>query len=344
MPLDCSVALSDRVQRHLYTYLLVNKSTRTIFQLSINIDLSAETFKKDPDHHVRTADTTRSPTELHDGHWIKPASTHLEVPGARNGVPPQHRRSMEDEHRPLPAGWIRQFDLKEQHQFFVDTKANPPRSIWQHPYDDETYLSSISSEERERIEEEERERKHLSDNESAGPSLKVSAAGIPSQHTASSSFAPDLPPRPSSVSDPKAKKGFGEKLKEKVTGLNREERAEYKRQLEQQEREYYEAHMRFRQCLQRAQMTGQPQFFAKDRNGQEIYIEPPNTGYNPYGAYNNGYGYNPYTSGPYSNPNARFIRPQGPYNRPYGPAYGGGYGMPIAGGLLGGMLLGGLLF
>lgn len=265
--------------------------------------------------------------------------TTLEVPGARNGIPPSKRRSMEDEHRPLPEGWIRQFDPKEEHQFFVDTKADPPRSIWHHPYDDEQYLSTLSSEERERIQEEERQR--VEDFTPTTPSK--ASEGVASHSTGGSSFPQDLPPR-SSVSTSKGKSSFSDRFKEKVTGMTKEERGRERELREQQEREYYAAHQRFRQCVQQAQMTGQPQFFAKDRDGKEIYIEPPNMGgYGPYGQ-SAGYGYNPYTSGPYANPNARFIRPGNPYSRPGGPGYGGGYGLPIAGGLLGGVLLGGLLF
>jgi len=37
-------------------------------------------------------------------------------PVARNGIPPEARRSMEDEHRELPPGWVRQYDVKSQHQ------------------------------------------------------------------------------------------------------------------------------------------------------------------------------------------------------------------------------------
>ncbi|KAG9033284.1 hypothetical protein FRB95_000378 [Tulasnella sp. JGI-2019a] len=46
------------------------------------------------------------------------------------------RLSIEDEHRPLPEGWIRQLDPKSSHHFYVDTLANPPRCIWVHPYED----------------------------------------------------------------------------------------------------------------------------------------------------------------------------------------------------------------
>ncbi|GLB36016.1 hypothetical protein LshimejAT787_0303040 [Lyophyllum shimeji] len=43
--------------------------------------------------------------------------------------------------RPLPDGWIRQIDQQSGHPFYVDTKADPPRSVWVHPYEDEQYLN-----------------------------------------------------------------------------------------------------------------------------------------------------------------------------------------------------------
>ncbi|KAL1670434.1 hypothetical protein GGF50DRAFT_109409 [Schizophyllum commune] len=42
-----------------------------------------------------------------------------------------------DEHD-LPEGWTRQ--MHEGTPFYVDTRANPPRSIWVHPYEDEQFL------------------------------------------------------------------------------------------------------------------------------------------------------------------------------------------------------------
>ncbi|PRQ77322.1 hypothetical protein AAT19DRAFT_8390 [Rhodotorula toruloides] len=44
--------------------------------------------------------------------------------------------------RPLPDGWIEQYDSNHQRTFWVDTKATPPRSIWTHPLDDPEYQSS----------------------------------------------------------------------------------------------------------------------------------------------------------------------------------------------------------
>ena len=266
---------------------------------------------------------------------------------------------MEDEGRALPEGWIRQYDPKEDHQFFVDTKANPPRAIWHHPYDDDQFLRTLSSEERERVQElnrvptrhdigadsdeEEHETSAAAGKRTTTPARPSVSAGGPSA---------ELPPRPQ-------KQGFGSKLKDKVTGSTHEEREERRKQRAEEEKRQYEAHLAYRRAMNRAMETGQPQLLGKDKDGHDIFIEPPtglNQGYG--GGYGQGYsggGYginpyrqgpyaNPYQTGAYANPNARFIRPQNPYNRPYGYGYGGGYGLPLAGGLLGGALLGGLLF
>ena len=69
-------------------------------------------------------------------------STNTSTHKSRNGIPIATRRSMEDESRPLPPGWVRLYDAKQSHQFFVDTNSEPPRSIWHHPYDDEKYRKS----------------------------------------------------------------------------------------------------------------------------------------------------------------------------------------------------------
>ncbi|KIX09667.1 uncharacterized protein Z518_00748 [Rhinocladiella mackenziei CBS 650.93] len=270
----------------------------------------------------------------------RPQTSHLEVPQEKNGIPIEARRSMEDLQRPLPEGWVRQYDPKENHQFFVNTKVDPPKSYWEHPLDIPEVLSSLSTEERERLQDEENQMR-----KSATPhSAELSADE--SHPSGGQKPFPPLPERPSTSQQPDTqKKSFGEKLKDKVTGTTHDERVQNRAQREAEERQYYEAHVRFRQAMQRAQITGQPQWFAKDRDGKDIYIEPPGGpafGYRGYGP--RGYGVNPYASGPYADPNARFIRPGYPYNRPYGPTYGGGYGLPVAGGLLGGLLLGGLLF
>lgn len=277
-----------------------------------------------PSYAVATGSSTTSAASK--------ASSRLEVPNEKNGIPPLARRSMEDLQRPLPEGWVRSYDPKENHQFFVNTKEDPPRSYWEHPLDIPEVVRGLSTEERERLQEEEdRLRKQFP--HSAEHSEDEGHATRPA------------PPQQPSTFKASQKKTFGEKLKDKVTGTTHEERVRERARREEEERQYYEAHLKLRQAMQKAQMTGQPQFFAKDRDGKDIYIEPPSGpgfGYGGYGT--GGYGINPYSQGPYANPNVRVIRPSYPYNRPYGPYGGGGFGLPIAGGLLGGMLLGGLMF
>jgi hypothetical protein len=254
---------------------------------------------------------------------------------ARNGIPPEHRRSMEDENRELPPGWVRQFDPGEQHQFFVDTKANPPRSIWTHPYDDPGFLATLSPEERKI-----HSRMHRS----------VTLEDITAESSDDEDHNPRLPPRPnaggtsSSSGQPTGIHRFTRKMKDKLTDSTHEQRQRQRIQREEAERKAYQAHMQARQAMARAMETGQPQFLCKDQQGRDVYIEPPGAGGHGYGQ-QGAYGYNPYARGPYAtNPNVRFVRPSGPYGRPYGFGYGGGIGAPVAAGLLGGALLGGVLF
>lgn len=261
----------------------------------------------------------------------------------RNGIPPAARRSMEDESRPLPEGWVRQFDAKHGHQYFVDTGADPPRSIWHHPHDDETYLNTLNSEERERLQELHRQQSHadieaeLTDEEDhAGPS-KPGASGANTRPP---------PVGGASSSSMSEKPSFGRKWKDKLTNSTHEEREQRRREREAEERKAYEQYRVFRVAMARAMETGQPQKVGRDSQGHDIYVEPPrgpgNTTYG-YPGTPNYRGYNPYQHGVYTDPNARFVRPQGAYGRPYGAGYGGGYGLPLAGGLAGGLLFGSLL-
>jgi len=237
---------------------------------------------------------------------------------------------MEDEQRPLPAGWVRQFDQKSGHQFFVDTNATPPRSIWQHPYDDEGYLGSISQQERENV-----TRLHHS------VSLKdIEAESSDDEHHAPKKAAAPMASSGVGQDEPHGLHKFTRKMKDRLTHSTHNEREAQRQLRAEQEGRAYEAHLAARRAMSRAIETGQPQFLCKDKDGHDVYIEPPNGPAIPLGAR----GYNPYVQGPYLDPNARFVRPEQPYQRPYGYGYGGGYGFPLAGGFLGGALLGGLLF
>lgn len=276
-----------------------------------------------PPYEAAASSSTAAPTHLH------PETAHKE----RNGIPPSIRRSMEDENRELPPGWVRQYDAKAHHQFFVDTAADPPRSIWHHPYDDDQYISSVSPEERARIQ----------NLHKAPTQADIEAESSDDDHHNNYADYPELPPRPSNDG---GNRKFGRKLKDKLTNSTHEEREAKRRQREEEERRAYEQHQKFRAAMSTAAQTGVPQFLGKDREGKDVYIEPPYGAGGGYGGYNQGaYGYNPYTQGPYANPNARFVRPPDPYSRPYGYGYGGGLGIgaPLLG-LGGGLLLGGLLF
>ncbi|GAB7356157.1 hypothetical protein MBLNU459_g6749t1 [Dothideomycetes sp. NU459] len=288
-------------------------------------------------------DSIAQPSSSSHAHASTSSSLHPHT--ARNGIPPEHRRSMEDLNRDLPPGWVRTFDPTTHHQFFVDTTADPPRSIWHHPYDDEQYLSTLPSEERERIQELHKvptpadiAAEDTDDEDHAHPHGK-------------SSIPADLPDRQA----PKTGlQKFGRKVKDKVTHSTHEEREAERKKRAEEERKSYEAHLAFRKAMQRAVDTNQPQLIGKDREGRDVLITPPggaqnSNAYGPgvrlidpysqgYGGYGGGgYGYGGgYARGPYG-------RPGYGYSRPYGYGYGGGYGLPLAGGLAGGLLLGGAL-
>ena len=294
-------------------------------------------------------------------HQTAGVSGHLGVPGqnkSKNGIPSAHRRSMEDECRPLPKGWVRSFDPETGHQFFVDTTTEPPRSIWTHPYDDEGYLRTLSGEERERIEQE--SLRH--------PGGQPSKADIMHEHTDEEDHATpsELPPRPAAKDASgkgKGKAPLGRRMKDKLTGTTHEERERERARRDEEERQLYERHLKIRQAMAKAMQTGQPQLIGKDRDGKDVYIEPPGYqqgyagggglgaarlgggGYGGGGMYPGRQMYSPYGSGMYAPPGS-YMRPAMPYGRPYGGGFGGGYGMPLAlgGGLLGGALLGGALF
>lgn len=255
---------------------------------------------------------------------------------------------MEDEHRSLPKGWVRTFDPSTQHQFYVDTTKDPPRSIWHHPYDDEDYLATLSGEERERIEQESMNRgRHPSKED-----IMAAHSEDDEDHTtgAPSSSSAELPPRPDGKGKGKQNaddRSFGRKFKDKVTGSTHEQRAEERKRRAAEEQRAYEQHMRVRKAMAEAAQTGKPVLVGKDRNGKDVYVQPPAV--DPYsypgGMGYGGYGYPYSSSGMYTVPAGRYGRPTGPYGRPVGGGYGGGYGLPLAlgGGLMGGLLLGDMM-
>ncbi|GAB7366183.1 hypothetical protein MBLNU230_g7743t1 [Neophaeotheca triangularis] len=287
------------------------------------------------------------------------SSNHLTVPGDdRNGISAAHRRSMEDEARPLPDGWVRTFDPETEHQFFVDTTKDPPRSIWTHPYDDEEYLNTLSSEDRERLQEDTvRGRRHPSREDIIADHTDIDDDDAPpppsvQQRQQNSKGSAELPPRPNqnSSNEPGGAKGFGRKLKDKLTGTTHTERESQRARRAEEEREAYRRHMEIRKAMARAMQTGEPQLIGRDKQGQDVYLQPPQYGSRGGGGYpgmGGGRMYNPYGGGMYAAPHARYVRPAMPYGRPYGGGYGRGMGMPLGlglgGGMMGGMMMGSMM-
>ncbi|KAL8720937.1 MAG: hypothetical protein Q9225_002264 [Loekoesia sp. 1 TL-2023] len=322
---------------------LYSKATFALYELFASHEQSSITFSPRPDPimtshpSITVSDAPNEPPPSYDAATASHTnsaqlSSSQTQHRTRNGIPPEYRRSMEDEGRPLPRGWVRQYDPDNHHQFFVDTTRDPPRSIWHHPYDDDEYMNSLDPKERQRIRSSLRVPSH---DDIAAESSDEDRDDHPSPQTGAVNANSS-----SSQQQPGGASRFGRKLKDKLTNTTHEQREEQRRQRAIAEQEAYERHRQLRQAMVDAMRSGQPQHIGKDRNGRDIYIEPPQATNMPPGG---GYGYNPYTQGVYANPNARFIRPANPYGRPYGRGYGGGYGLPLAGGLMGGMLLGGMM-
>ncbi|ORY70967.1 uncharacterized protein BCR38DRAFT_331317 [Pseudomassariella vexata] len=273
----------------------------------------------------------------------------------RNGIPPNARRSMEDELRELPPGWVRTYDPETNHQFFVDTRADPaPRSIWHHPYDDDEYMKSLPAEERTRIKG--LVRHPMQEDITAETTDDEEGEGTHHQNLSLGHGKPQQKHKQT---------GFGRRLKDKLTGSTHEQRLAARQQREKQERDLYRQHLLFRTGLQKAIQTGQPQLLGKDDNGSDVYLEPPGSRYpgvKSVRRINSQMQEVFYGEGAAVPVGARHIRPDGfydvglmhgrsvgrpyqTYQRPYGNGYGGGIGMfPVAAPLIGGMMLGGLLF
>ncbi|KAJ3721562.1 hypothetical protein C8R42DRAFT_667804 [Lentinula raphanica] len=156
---------------------------------------------------------------------------------------------------PLPYGWIEQYH--EGHRYYVDTKANPPRSIWVHPYEDEQYL-------REHPDVREKVRPSSSQGlNSKKPSYNDEERTRRHSYNGESSRAPKG-----------AKRGFFGKLKDKAIGTKEEREAEKVRMAQLQEQ-------------RRQQRLAQQQAYYS----QAQYAPPPQQYGNRYGGYGGGYGY-----------------------------------------------------
>jgi hypothetical protein len=274
---------------------------------------------------------------------------------------------MEDELRPLPHGWVREFDPETQHQFFVDTMSSPPRSIWHHPYDDDTYLASLPAAERDQI---------LSTR--SGTKRRPSCADIVAEDTDASDSESSQISHKGHAKAAKAHeegrvKHLGRKLKDHLTGTTHEQRAADRARRAEAEREFYRQHRLLRRAMHDAMTSGRPQLLGRDENRVHVFLEPPGHTFpgvaevhrlSPYLSevvYNEsdgrqhgppgrylrpggdmyGMGYGTYGCGKLAG--GRWDRPGEEYRRVEGRGFGGGLGLPLMMPLVGGMMLGGLM-
>jgi hypothetical protein len=223
---------------------------------------------------------------------------------------------MEDEGRPLPPGWIRCFDHHYDHHYYVDKTKNPPRSIWRHPYDDQTYINSLPPAERQRLSREGLLHPHAptkNDPDYGATDNNVSTPGAssgPSNANANANANPN-------ASDSSG--GLGRKLKDKLTNTTHDERAARRREEAEQEEEAIRSYKLFREGLKAATKTGKPHLLGVDDDGRELYLQPPGAHY-PHVARENRL--SPYVTeviyqkggGPQvGKPGARFVRADGMY-------------------------------
>ncbi|RKU40374.1 hypothetical protein DL546_003061 [Coniochaeta pulveracea] len=196
------------------------------------------------------------------------ASSTLQVPSntGRNGIPADSRRSMEDEGRPLPPGWIRCFDHHYDHHYYVDKTKNPPRSIWRHPYDDQTYIDSLPPAERDRLSREGLLHPHA-------PTKSDPDYGTTSNNGGSAAEASS---RPANAQEGAS---LGRKLKDRLTNSTHEERATRRREEAEQEEEALRSYKLFREGLKAATRTGKPHLLGVDDEGRELYLQPPGAHY-----------------------------------------------------------------
>jgi hypothetical protein len=274
---------------------------------------------------------------------------------------------MEDEARPLPPGWTRCYDTHYSHQYFVDTNASPPRSIWHHPYDDEQFLASLSAAERDQLKQ-----KGL-----LGPGGDHDlAAEYESTDDEVGGRSGDTHPE----SAGSGRKGKLARLEDKFKNKQLERQARRDRE-RQQEDEAHAAYKHFRKTLEEAVRSGRPAIMGIDKQGREVYLQPPGAVYHGVSGYHNvSEGltevlYSPGGGPGIGAPGSRFVkadgvygyagggggggafpgtlgygtvggygRPPYPYARPLGRGYGGGFGLPLMMPLMGGFMLGSMMF
>lgn len=142
-----------------------------------------------------------------------------------SGIPSTDRRSMENNNRPLPRGWIRQWDPNSHHNFYVDTNTTPSRSIWSHPSDDEQYRTEHPEEARDLS-----SRQYDEHHASYHPDKTSSEEGDSHPRDSSSSSKPP----------PTGFKKIGQSMKNKMTSSTHAERVAKREKQREMEAKAYE--------------------------------------------------------------------------------------------------------
>ncbi|KAI0068319.1 hypothetical protein BV25DRAFT_1911313 [Artomyces pyxidatus] len=253
---------------------------------------------------------------------------------------------MSSDELPLPYGWVKEVDPRTDHPFYVDTKADPPRAIWVHPYNDEQYLNE-HPDVKEKVGNMKQQMLEAHDSKA---SLRERRHSIGGHESADREEGPST----AGPSKGKGKRNFFGKIKDKAIGT-KEEREAHKKEMQRIQAERYKQ----RQELLRAQ---QERFAKRQAEYEEAQRQraaqfppqqygPPSG--NPYAMYGDrGYG-DPYAYGSpgYGYNNNAYVDPyygNNGYGRGgRGGGFGGGGGgsaLPLIGALAGGLLLGDILF
>ncbi|KAL0247365.1 hypothetical protein I308_104401 [Cryptococcus tetragattii IND107] len=219
-------------------------------------------------------------------------------------------RDMDDEQRDLPPGWVRCFDPKQQHHFYVDEATK--RSTWVHPYDDPEYLRTLPKDHPAHPDSKEaRAVRKYSEDEELSKRKRKEIKSVKGDSKAKGTVGTSTEKEGNDD-----ERNWFQRKKDKLIGTKEERekaKAEKKRLKEEQKKRIQEQEEAYRKRRK--------ELIDKQLNDPMIRSR---------------YAANPYM---YSAPAGPFMR-NGLYSSPYGFGYGGGYGRRGYYGGLGGMGMG----
>ncbi|WWC90578.1 uncharacterized protein L201_005514 [Kwoniella dendrophila CBS 6074] len=210
------------------------------------------------------------------------------------------RRSMDDEQRDLPEGWVRCFDPKQQHAFYVEEKTK--RSTWLHPYDDPEFLKTLptshpahpDSKEGRAIRKQSEDEKTFLDKKRENKDSKTPITNKTDKSVVSGG---------GNNTNNGEERNWFQKKKDQLIGT-KEERAKAK-----------EEKRRVREAQRKKMAEAQAAYEKRRRELIQQRLNDPSI--------SRMYARDPYM---YAAPSTPFVRGGGLYGSPYGYGYGGGYG------------------